>query len=265
MGETKEKYDGIAVKYVAAKEWKRAELNFRVPVEHYTIDHCLLGSFLDDQGLLTGKRVLDLACGNGYHTRRLKALDCAYILGVDVSSSMIELAREFEVKDPQQIEYMVADVKYLPPPEQPYDLVTGFYLLNYAKTREELLQMARVIYTQLGENKLFVGLTVNVVAGKDAFDNRKYGVVRYTKEPLPDGPIPNGTEVMVSFLDEQGEPMCTLSNYFLLPTTYEQVFKEAGFKSFEWVPIQCDPKTPNKEFFNDLVKCGPGIGIIVRK
>jgi 2-polyprenyl-3-methyl-5-hydroxy-6-metoxy-1,4-benzoquinol methylase len=58
------------------------ETNVRKPVEHYTIHNCMLKLLLDDHGLLTGKRILDLACGHGYYTRQLKALNCGLSSGL---------------------------------------------------------------------------------------------------------------------------------------------------------------------------------------
>jgi 2-polyprenyl-3-methyl-5-hydroxy-6-metoxy-1,4-benzoquinol methylase len=253
-------YDSIASQFAEYRE-----KNVREPVEHYTVHDCMLKSLLDEHGLLTGKRVLDLACGHGHYTRQLKALDCAYVLGVDLSSTIIKLARDIERQDPKGIEYIIADVKYLPSPEQPFDLVTGFYLLHYAQTRDELLAMVRAIYMQLGENKHFIGMIGNVVAGKAMFDKRKYGVTRHTTVPLNDEFIADGTEIIVTFYNAQDEPMCTFSNYHYAPSTYEQVFKEAGFRIFQWVPYQCDPNAPNRAFFDDLINCAPSIGLIATK
>ncbi|CAF1481000.1 unnamed protein product [Adineta steineri] len=250
-------YDNIASKYF--------ETDFCASVENYTFRHLMLGPLLDEHGLLTGKRVLDLACGYGLYTRELKALNCAYILGVDISSEMIKLARDIELKDPKGIDYMVVNAKDVPLPEKPYDLVTACYLLCYARTRGELLEMVRMIYAQLGENKHFIGITDNVAGDRDVFDNRKYGVFKQVKIPLDEGPIPDGTEVFVTFYNKQDEPLCTVTNYHLSPRTYEQVFKEAGFRAFRWVPFQCDSNVPNKELYEDLIKSPNGIGIVATK
>ncbi|CAF4216375.1 unnamed protein product, partial [Rotaria magnacalcarata] len=156
------------------------------------------GRCAHEHELLTGKRVLDLACGHGLYTRELKALNCDYILGVDISSEMIKLANDIEYQEPKGIEYQVADAKQLKPPETLFDLVTAFYLLCYARTRDELLEMAGSIHTQLA-------------------------------------------------------------------VTYEQVFKESGFKIFQWIPFQCDPRASNKELYDQFLQCPNGIGIIATK
>ncbi|CAF2583942.1 unnamed protein product [Rotaria sp. Silwood2] len=225
----------------------------------------MLKQLLDKDGFLTGKRVLDLACGHGHYTRELKALGCAYIVGIDESSTMIELARNHKCHGSENIEYMVADVKNLPPPKTQFDLVTAFYLFDYAKTRDELLAMVRVIYAQLGENKTFIGIIGNVVTGKAMFDNRKYGITRKTKVSLDGDALPDGTEIIVTLYDGEDAEMCSFPNYHYSPATYEQVFQEVGFKTFQWVPYQCDPDYPNRTFFDDLINSSPSIGIIATK
>ena len=253
-------YDSIAAQFAEYRE-----KNVREPVEQYTVHNCMLDSILDERRLLSGQSVLDLACGHGHYTRQLKQLDSAYVLGVDLSSAIIGLAQDIERQDPKGIDYMIADARYLDPPEQPFDLVTGFYLLHYAKTRSELLEMVRGIYAQLGENKHFIGMIGNIMAGKSMFDKRKYGITRHTNIALDDGPIPDGTEILVTFYDAEDKPMCTFSNYHYSSVTYEQVFKEAGFKTLQWIPYQCDPNAPNRAFFDDLLNCAPSIGLIATK
>lgn len=260
MASNQPEYDSIASIYVGLRKY-----NFMNALEYYTIYKRMLRPLLDDRGLLTGKRILDLGCGDGHHTRKLKALNCAYALGVDISSTMIERAREAEHHDLKKIEYLMADAKQLPLPEQPFDLVTAFYLLPHARTREELLDMARTIYAQLGENKQFIGVTGNYGIGRAAFNQRKYGVMAHTKGPVEEDPIPDGTELIITFYNDQDEPMCMVTDYYYSTVTYEEVFKEAGFKSFQWVPYQCDPNAPNKAFFDDYINNPGSIGVIATK
>ena len=82
-------------------------------------------------GALDGQRVMDLACGFGYYTQRLKQHGAAQVLGVDISPEMIRLAREHEQKEPLGITYRVCDATALPSLGH-FDLVTAVYLLNYA-------------------------------------------------------------------------------------------------------------------------------------
>src|SRR5262249_30165660 len=115
-----------------AEEYKRSKLQpWRRYIESYTLFELVRD--------LAGKSVLDLACGEGFHTRLLKQRGAACVIGVDISAAMIALARQQESRNPLGIEYIVQDVKQLDLGAT-FDLVFAAYLLNYAATKEELLQ-----------------------------------------------------------------------------------------------------------------------------
>jgi SAM-dependent methyltransferase len=63
-------------------------------------------AFLEFIGDLSGRRVLDAGCGEGYNTRIL-ARRGAHLTGVDLSARMIELARNEEQREPLGISYEV--------------------------------------------------------------------------------------------------------------------------------------------------------------
>ncbi|MEW6036656.1 MAG: class I SAM-dependent methyltransferase [Pseudomonadota bacterium] len=93
-------YDPIAERY------KRAKLQpWRNCIEAFTL--------LDLIGNLSGQAVVDVACGEGFYTRRLRAQGAARVLGVDLSERMVELAREQEAEQPLGIDYRVGDGKNL--------------------------------------------------------------------------------------------------------------------------------------------------------
>lgn len=80
-------------------------------------------------------------------------------------------------------------------------------------------------------------------------------------DELGEGPVPDGTKLIATFFNSEGKPWCKASNYHYSPETYEQVFKDVGFKSFQWIPYQCDPAEYNAEFYDDLVRNAVAIGI----
>jgi SAM-dependent methyltransferase len=67
-------------------------------------------ALFDLVGDVSGQRVLDLACGQGYVSRRL-ADRGATVVGVDVSDALVERARHYEREQPRGIDYRVADVQ----------------------------------------------------------------------------------------------------------------------------------------------------------
>ncbi len=86
-------------------------------------------AFLAFVGELAGKNVLDAGCGEGYNTRIL-ASGGARMIGVDVSSRMIELAREEERRNPLGIRFERAsfsDLKIFD--DASFDVVVSFMAL----------------------------------------------------------------------------------------------------------------------------------------
>jgi len=104
-------------------------------------------------GNIKGKRVLDLACGEGYNTRIL-AKKGATVVGVDFSERLIELARQLETKEKLGITYYVSDVANMEKlPTNHFDLVTCFMSLQDIEHYEEAIsEVARV----LKENGRFI-------------------------------------------------------------------------------------------------------------
>ena len=128
-------YDDIAEQYRQVTQ---------SPLRTYVESHTLLG-LVGDVG---GKSVLDLACGEGFYTRRLKALGADRVVGVDISPAMIELAEKRECQDPMDLEYVCADVRDLDKLGE-FDIVVAAYLLHYSKTEFEMQRMCEQIAAHL--------------------------------------------------------------------------------------------------------------------
>ena len=126
-------YNDIAEQYSRSKF-----LPFRYHIENYTVSYML--------GVVKGKSILDLACGDGFYTRRFKQWGAADAVGVDVSSEMIQLASEEELYKPLGCEYICMDVAKFRP-KLTFDIVTAIYLFGYAKTKEELKSYSDTCFT----------------------------------------------------------------------------------------------------------------------
>ncbi len=124
-------YDRIAEQYQRARPQP-----WRTHIERYTSLRLV--------GDVAGKAVIDLACGEGYYTRALRQQGAARIVGVDMSRAMIGLAEAEEARRPLGVEYRVGDVQTLEVPGE-FDLAFAAYLLNYARSAEELAQMCRSV------------------------------------------------------------------------------------------------------------------------
>ncbi|MEU8544119.1 methyltransferase domain-containing protein [Streptomyces sp. NPDC048717] len=146
MSEQQDQYAEIGDRYSDFKD----TAPLAGPEQHNVLKHL---------GDLTGRRVLDLACGHGHYTRLIKAAGAAEVVGSDLSPVMVELARKTEQEDRLGITYHVADAVALPKLGA-FDLVSAVWLLNYATTKAELTAMLRGIHDNLVPGGKFVALAV---------------------------------------------------------------------------------------------------------
>ncbi len=89
--------------------------------------------------------VLDLGCGEGYFARHLKRRGALSVQGMDLSSEMIDRAREQEEDEGLGIEYRVGDAATLDTfPDESFDLVVAVFLFNYMNRKEMTRTMAEI-------------------------------------------------------------------------------------------------------------------------
>lgn len=114
---------------------------------------------------LAGKRVLDLAGGNGYYSFRWLAWGAASVTSCDISSAMVARGRTAAQKQglaESQMRFVVGDATaadlHVPGGER-FELVTAAWLLNYAPDFDTLERMWTNVGRQLAPGGTFVGLT----------------------------------------------------------------------------------------------------------
>jgi ubiquinone/menaquinone biosynthesis C-methylase UbiE len=185
----------------------------------------LTPTFIDSVGDLKGKSCLDLACGDGYYTRILKDKGAKSVVGVDISDTMVELAKKEEAKFNQGIEYLVGDVATLKDLGQ-FDLVTAVFLLHYAKTKEELLKMCIGIRKSTGKSRRFI--TINTNPEYPIREDSKYSFTRTGLTPLKEGAL-----LTLSHY-EDAKSMYSFDFYHWSKQTYDWALTSAGFKKIQW-------------------------------
>ena len=239
-------YDAIAREY---RESKR--LPFREHVERYTLFELL--------GDVRGKTVLDLACGDGFYTRLLRQGGAREVTGVDISEGMIALATERERREPLGCRYVCADVAAFEPGE-PVDLVVAVYLLNYARTPEQLLRFCRVCQEALRPGGRCVGLNNNVrnLAVRPG-SLRKYGLERTWECPLAEGAAIRYT----MFTADGGE--FGFDNFYLKPETHAAAFERAGFRDFRWIDVTLHPSEGDNPFWDEFMANPPIVAFVAER
>jgi ubiquinone/menaquinone biosynthesis C-methylase UbiE len=209
-----------------AEEYRRAKLQpWRRHIEVFVLFRLV--------GDVAGKSVLDLACGEGFHTRLLKQKGAARVVGVDISAGMIDLARKEESQRALGIDYHVHDAKTLDLGEQ-FDMVFAAYLLNYAASREELLQMCQAIARHLKPGGRFVTVNSNSDYTGQNDTMRPYGFTRTASEAREGAAIP------WTFYLPEGP--FEITNYYLSFATHEWALQTAGLRNIRWHPPAVSPE-----------------------
>ena len=186
-------------------------------------------------------------------------LGCEEVVGVDISANMIAIARTIEEAHPLGIVYHVLDVLSLAKPEKTFDIVVAFYLLNYAKTIDELDRMVQIISEQLNDNEQahFLSITLNVCDRENIISSDRYPNYRCEAET----PLVDGAQIKNTQTHSDGSSF-SYTNYYFSPKIYEQAFQKAGFKYFKWVPVTV---ACNIDKYEDFLKYPDVIGILAHK
>lgn len=87
-------------------------------------------SFMEFLGPLSNEDVIDLACGEGFYTRKFRVLTSGRVYGVDYSENMIALAKYQLAQEPMNINFSQWDCS-LPIEHIPFkfDVVAPTFLL----------------------------------------------------------------------------------------------------------------------------------------
>jgi len=97
--------------------------------------------------LVTGKKVLDAACGEGYGS----ALIASYadkVVGVDIDANSIKHAKQRYVAS--NLKFVCADVLAIPIPDSSFDVVVSFETLEHLAEHEQLLAEYKRLLTDDG-------------------------------------------------------------------------------------------------------------------
>lgn len=246
MSSAEQEYDAIADAYKESKQ-----LSFRTAVEAHTLFQLL--------GNMHGLRVLDLACGEGFYTRKLKQAGAAEVLGVDISREMILLAEGEEQRAPLGVRYLHGDAGELDVAGA-FDIVSAAYLLNYARTKAELLRFCQVAYRALRPGGRFTGFNDNVNRDpNDAPSFAPYGFEKICPHPPREG------DAIIYAIRQPDGGVFNVTNYFLAPETYAWAFAEAGFENFTWAGPWLDPAQVKNPFWHDFIHHAPLIGFSAQR
>ncbi|MCK6370672.1 MAG: class I SAM-dependent methyltransferase [Gammaproteobacteria bacterium] len=185
-------------------------------------------------GDVRGLAVLDLACGEGWYSRRLRRGGAREVLGVDISPAMIELAVAQERAEPLGIDYRVCDARALPDLGA-FDVICAAYLLHYARDTDELERMCESIARQLRPGGRLVALNENPRQPVERYG----GYLHYGFSKSISGPRREGAPIAYAMVS--GRELFRFEVYHFEAPSYERALHRAGFIDLQWHELVLDP------------------------
>jgi SAM-dependent methyltransferase len=206
---------------------------------------------------LTGKRVIDLACGSGDSTRVLADLNPTELVGVDLSPAMIERAQKvFSSSSNPNYAKMKFYAKNCMEPLGlgQFDVVFSVHLLNYAYVKEDLLKFYQNMFDTTKDGGICCGLFNSPFVGVDDLKPglyKKYGT-NYRRHP------DNINQDVEFFYGDQH--LFTVKGCVWPSSYHEECAQKSGFKSFEWILLTLDTNYNDTEgYFNTYLATNPTV------
>jgi SAM-dependent methyltransferase len=186
--------------------------------------------FLALVGDVTGKSVLDIACGTGFYSRELKRRGASRVLGFDISGAMIDAAEAIERAEPLGIDYEVGDTATLRSFDRPFDVAVAVQAFNYANEVSEIEVMMRNVRRSLVAGGSFYLFVQSPDFDFDGPSLAKYGFL--CESTGKDNEIGRGIRLTALL-----EPPVSFEATVPSRQTYEQTLEAAGFTGIEWVRL----------------------------
>ncbi|MFB7666043.1 class I SAM-dependent DNA methyltransferase [Kitasatospora sp. NPDC056138] len=188
-------------------------------------------SFLALVGDVNGKSILDLASGTGFYSREFKRRGASHVLGVDISSAMVDAARALEDGDPLGVHYELGDVAELRTFEQRFDIAVAVQLFNYAEDVATIERMCRNIHRSIADGAGFFAFVQNPDFRFDGPSLAKYGFLcESLGEETEIGPRVRITALLDPPISFVANPPSR--------EVYEKCLRAAGFSEVTWVPLE---------------------------
>ena len=95
-----------------------------------------------------GSLILDAGCGTGIYSRRL-AKKGNYVVGLDASEEMLQIANNKQIHEGPVIEYIKGDLHYLPFKDKIFDSIVCIAALEFCRNAKQvILELERVLKPQ---------------------------------------------------------------------------------------------------------------------
>lgn len=207
-------------------------------VKKRPLDIAQTETILAHLGNIEGQEVLDLACGAGYFSQKAVEQGARQVVGLDISSTMIEVAQR-EHEGDSRFEFRVADCGQHLDVGREFDVVFAMWFLNYAPTAEDQFKMWQNMLRHLKPGGRCIGIVPNfdwlgILSADDgecSTDDMQF------VEHVPDG-------VKYRFFADLDPPV-SFEAYLLRREVYNSCAHKAGFVDLQWLDL-IDVKDPSE-------------------
>lgn len=200
--------------------------------------------------------IFDIACGDGYYTRKMYEMAPNRIyIGIDISEDMIKLANQ-KNPCPSNIHFLVYDALNLDHQEfqnqlkkiiqnKSIEMIVCCYFFNYAKSIMELMNYIKSIKSlclnSTSSCKL-IGVNDNYCNsfswyGKGLFKSLGYEKIFLNNEEIIERKEGQGVIHRLFNFDQSIAPI-EIINYWLDPDKVIKCFDHYGFKNFKWIKLK---------------------------
>ncbi len=195
------------------------------------------------------KNIINFGCGTGRHDVELSRLGYC-CKGIDLSSDMIDIARQNAMSDGNRIDFEVADVRnYVS--EQIYEVVISlFHVMSYQNDNEDILSAFQSARKALNKNGIFIFDTwygPGVLSDKPSVrvksvEDKDYRLVRIATPILHDKTNVVDVNYEAFIVNKKTNLVKTIQEthhmrYFFRPEL-EMLLEQAGFQLLDNVDCQ---------------------------
>ncbi|MFE9577784.1 class I SAM-dependent methyltransferase [Nocardia sp. NPDC006044] len=197
-------------------------------------------------GDLTGNIVIELGCGPGIYTRRLRDWGAERVIGADISPEMIARAQQIETAEQRGgLDYIVRDLTQPCECEARFDHLIGHvdlafsvYALCYASTLDGLIAMCRNASADLRPGGRLIAAVANPGYADERDNPRWYA--HYGFQLTAPGPVTDGTPLHMTVLSTETTPEIHMTAFWWSAETYEYALKQTGFTDITWQDYTVD-------------------------
>ena len=165
-----------------------------------------------------GDSVLDLGCGYGTYVESFLEQAKKY-RGVDISDSQINIAKKVYSEN-SATEFFVGDAKEYRT-EDKFDVVTAFYVVNYARSKKDLVNFFTTIYKALEDDGVFFGINASAFLPVEAYE----GFKPYNLDMSCEIPRLEGSRIFINVSEE-----LVITNYWWTEESYREAAREANLR-----------------------------------